>query len=212
MDATVFAYRELFRMTQLQGILQDICNVYLLICKTGKMVSNNENAIRDAFCEYLQNDCYKNNYTDVVKCYHVDTEAREGEHGRTDIRFLKVKDYEGQQVYYTIECKRLDGNNHLCKEYVDNGIRRFTLGKYPTYLGCNAMLGFVVCSIDLDETVNKVNSHLNFTEHLHIQDNTVSSIVRLESWHLAPDMFLLYHIWTNFSGVVEMEQSGAVNK
>ena len=203
MNATVFAYREPFRMIQLQGILQDICNVYLLICKTGKKVSNNENAIRDAFCEYLQNDCYKNNYTDVVKCYHVDTEAREGEHGRTDIRFLKVKDYEGQQVYYTIECKRLDGNNHLCKEYVDNGIRRFTTGKYPTYLGCNAMLGFVVCAIDLGETVNKVNSHLAVDEQIKTQSAKMDPLVRLDSQHKSPYNFVLYHLWTDFTGIVE---------
>lgn len=203
MDASVFAYRESFRMTQLQGILNDICNVYLLICKTGKNVSNNENAIRDAVCDYLQNDFYKNNYTNVVRCYHVDTEVREGDHGRTDIRFLKVKDYEGQQVYYTIECKRLDGNSHLCKEYVDNGIRRFTTGKYPTFLGCNAMLGFLVRAIDLAETINKVNSHLDVTEHLHIQSGTTSTMVRLESCHSVPNMFLLYHLWTDFSGIVE---------
>ncbi len=203
MDASVFAYRESFRMTQLQGILHDICNVYLLICKTGKNVSNNENAIRDAVCDYLQNDSYKNNYTNVVRCYHVDTEVREGDHGRTDIRFLKVKDYEGQQVYYTIECKRLDGNSHLCKEYVENGIRRFTTGKYPTFLGCNAMLGFLVRTIDLAETINKVNSHLDVTEHLHIQSGTTSTMVRLESCHPVPNMFLLYHLWTDFSGIVE---------
>lgn len=203
MDASVFAYRESFRMTQLQGILHDICNVYLLICKARKNVSNNENAIRDAVCDYLQNDTYKNNHTNVVKCYHVDTEVREGNHGRTDIRFLKVKDYESQEVYYTIECKRLDGNSHLCKEYVDNGIRRFTTGKYPTFLGCNAMLGFLVCAIDLAETINKVNSHLDVTEHLHIQNCTTSTMVRLESFHSVPNMFLLYHLWTDFSGIVE---------
>lgn len=202
MDATVFTYGELFRMTQLQGILRDVCNVFLSIINSGKKLSNDENAIRDAFCEYLQDDIYKNNNTDVVRCYHVDTEVREGERGRTDIRFLKVKDYEGQRVYYTIECKRLDGNSRLCKEYVYNGIHRFTTGKYPTYLGCNAMLGFVVCDIDLSETVNNVNCHLDATEHLHI-NSAMSSMVRLESWHSVPDMFLLYHLWTDFSGIVE---------
>lgn len=203
MDATVFAYRESFRMTQLRGILLDICNVYLLICKTGNKVANNENAIRDVFCHYLQNDSYKNNYTDVVRCYHVDTEVREGEHGRTDIRFLKVKDYEGQQVYYTVECKRLDGNNHLCKEYVDNGIRRFTTGKYPSYLGCNAMLGFVVCTINLTETINKVNSYLALDEHLKTNSTIMTQIVGLKSQHIVPYPFVLYHLWTDFSGMVE---------
>ena len=203
MDATVFAFIEPFRMTQLQGILHDICNVYLLICKTGKKVSNNENAIRDALCEYLQSDSYKINYTDVVKCYQVDNEVREGEHGRTDIRFLKVKEYEGQQVYYTIECKRLDGNSHLCKEYVVNGIRRFTTGKYPTYLGCNAMLGFVVSAIDLCKTIDKVNSHLTVDEHLLSMSTIASPIVEMQSHHISPCDFILYHLWTDFSRLVD---------
>ena len=203
MDATVFAFKEPFRMTQLQGLMRDICNVYLLICKAKKNVSNNENAIRDAICDYLQNDSYKNNHTDVVRCYHVDTEAREGEHGRTDIRFLKVKDYEGQQVYYTIECKRLDGGSHLCKEYVENGIRRFTTGKYPTYLGCNAMLGFVVCAIDLGATVDLVNIHLNTPEYLSFKSTVMSSVVKLKSQHTTPYNFVLYHLWTDFTGIVE---------
>lgn len=202
MDASVFVYAESFRMTQLQGILHDICNVYLLICKKEKKVLNDENAIRDAFGEYLQNDTYKNTFTDIVRCYQVDTEVREGERGRTDIRFLKVKDYEGQQVYYTIECKRLDNKSHLCKEYVENGIRRFTTGKYPTYLGCNAMLGFVICSIDLGETVGKVNSYLDTMEHLKTQSTAMSSMVRLESQHTAPQRFTLYHLWMNFSDLL----------
>ena len=65
------------------------------------------------------------------------------------------------------------------------------------------MLGFVVCAIELGETVNKVNSHLDVTEHLHIQDSAVNSMVRLQSWHSAPEIFLLYHLWTDFSGIVE---------
>jgi hypothetical protein len=202
MDASVFSYGESFRMTQLQGILHDICNVYLLICKTGKKVLNDENAIRDAFGEYLQNDTYKNTFTDIVRCYQVDTEVREGERGRTDIRFLKVKNYEGQQVYNTIECKRLDGKSRLCKEYVEHGIRRFTTGKYPTHLGCNAMLGFVVCPIDLSATVGKVNSYLDATEFLKTQSTAMSSMVRLESQHTASQRFTLYHLWMNFSGLL----------
>lgn len=202
MDATVFAYSEPFRMTQLRGILHDICIVYLLVCKAGKKVANNENAIRDEICSYLQDDDYKNNYTDVVKCYQVDTEVREGDCGRTDIRFLKTKEYEGQQVYYTIECKRLGSNNHLCKEYVDNGIRRFTKGKYPTYLGCNAMLGFVVCAINLRDTIDKVNNHLTADEYIKTKSTKMEPMVGLESQHMALHPFVLYHLWTDFSNLI----------
>ncbi len=202
MDASIFGYGENFRMLQLQGILHDICNVYLLICKSGKKVPNNENAIRDAFGEYLQNDSYKNKYTQTVRFYQVDTESREGEHGRTDIRFLKVIEYEGQQVYYTIECKRLDGTGNLCKEYVDSGIRRFTTGKYTTQLGCNAMIGFVVGNIDFAGTVGKINGHLMPNEYLQTQNTVMSAMVKLVSHHTIPHRFVLYHLWTDFSTLV----------
>lgn len=202
MDASVFVYSKSFRMTQLQGILHDVWNVYMLICNSVNKVQNNENAIRDALGVYLQSDTYKDTQTEVVRYYQVDTEVREGELGRTDIRFLKVKEYEGQQVYYTIECKRLDGHSRLCKEYVDNGIRRYTTGKYPTYLGCNAMLGFVVCSIDLGSTVNRINSYLVPNEHLQTLSTVMSPMVRLESQHDTPTRFLLYHLWMDVSGLI----------
>lgn len=203
MDASVFGYVENFRMLQLQGILRDISNVYLLICNSGKKVPNDENAIRDAFAMFLQSDAYKGTRTDTIRFYQVDTEVREGTRGRTDFRFLKVKEYEGQQVYYTVECKRLDGTGHLCKEYVDNGIRRFTTGKYPTYLGCNAMVGFVVSTIDLNATIDKVNSYLMADECLMTQSTVMKPIVSLESQHQTPQSFVLYHLWTDFSNLIE---------
>jgi len=203
MDASVFAYSAQFRLTQLQGILFDIGNVYLQIFNNGNKVANDENTIRDAFASFLQNDEYKNISTGFVRYYQVDTEVIEGIHGRTDIRFLKVKEYEGQQVYYTVECKRLDGKNHLCKEYVENGIRRFTTGKYPTQLGCNAMLGFVVCDIELGATVDKINRYLMPNEHLQTKSTEMLQMMRLESQHDTPHPFELYHLWTEFSKLVE---------
>lgn len=203
MDASVFGYGETFRLLQLQGIVRDICNVYMMICNSGKKMPNDENAIRDTFGKYLQCDTYKETSTDTVRFYQVDTEIREGTHGRTDIRFLKVKEYEGQQVYYTVECKRLDGTGRLCKEYADNGIRRFTTGKYSTPLGCNAMMGFVVCAIDLTATIDKVNGHLTASENLKTQYTEMAPMISLESLHQTPQRFVLYHLWTDFSNLVE---------
>ena len=202
MDASVFIYREAFYATQLRGIMEDIGQVYVLISQSGQRYSNDENTIRDAFSCYLQNDMYKTTSAPYVKNYQVDTEVREGTHGRTDIRFLQVCPYAGQQTYFIVECKRLDGTGHLSKEYVDNGIRRFTAGKYPTQLGCNAMLGFVVCAIDLHTTVGKVNNYLEVNEHLKTQSTTMEPLVRLESLHNTPHNFVLYHLWTDFSHLI----------
>lgn len=203
MDASVFAFNKPFYITQLQGILHDICNVYVLLSQTRRRVLNDENDIRDAFGDYLQDDTYKNTTTGFVRYYQVDTEARERPHGRTDIRFLQVMPYLGQNVYFTIECKRIDGQSRLCKEYVEEGIRRFTTGKYPTHLGCNAMLGFVVCAVDLGVTVGKVNSYMAPSEKLTTQSASMTKMVRLESQHNAPFRFILYHLWMDFSNLID---------
>jgi len=202
MDASKFGFREEFYKIQLQGLLKDICGVYSQICQSGMVLPNDENIIRDEFGKYLQDDTYKISSTHYALFYQVDTEVREGANGRTDIRFLQVNPYEGQHVYFTIECKRLDGKRHLCKEYVDNGIRRFTTEKYPTWLGCNAMLGFVVCAISLTATVDMINSYLGQTEHLSVVDSSMYSVAGLESHHSKPHYFDIFHLWMDFSGLV----------
>lgn len=103
----------------------DCVLVYSKISSSCKGLENNENKTRDAIEEYLADDDYKEYYTSTVKYFQVDAEVREGENGRTDIRFLQVIPYQGQKVYFTIECKRLDGTAFLSKEYVVHGIERF---------------------------------------------------------------------------------------
>lgn len=208
MDASVFRYKEAFYTAQLRGIMDDICQVYALISQSGQRFPNDENVIRDRLCSNLQNDTYKNTSTSYVRYYHVDTEVREGTHGRSDIRFLQVSPYIGQEVYYTIECKRLNGKNRLCKEYVNNGIRRFTTGKYRIQLGCNAMIGFVVCAINLGKTVDKINSYLAANEHLQTQCTVMSPMVKLETRHGTPTRFILYHLWLDFSDLIDLTTSG----
>ena len=160
MDASEFVFQEAFFLSQLQGLLNDICEVYSLICNSGRQIKNEENTIRDEFGTFFENQAYKNT-TSTAKDYFFESEGRQQKTaGRVDIRFLSPNCYGHQDAYFAIECKRLDGKSQLSKEYVDNGIRRFTTGKYPSLLGCNAMLGFVVCAIDLPATVSQINSHL----------------------------------------------------
>jgi hypothetical protein len=42
-----------------------------------------------------------------------------------------------------IECKRLKNNNRLCKEYYENGIRRFATGYYSERMPIAGMIGFI---------------------------------------------------------------------
>ena len=52
--------------------------------------------------------------------------------GRIDIRIIAKNDFEIDDAYYTIECKRLDNQNLLGEtglnaKYVKEGIKRFTI-------------------------------------------------------------------------------------
>jgi len=203
MDATVFAYRKVFYESQLQGILHDVCVVYQQICSNGNKVPNDENVIRNEFGKYFSNQTYKSSLTTACRYYYDYESCLQNTDGRVDMRFLPLDCFGVQDVFFAIECKRLDGKSHLCKEYVENGIRRFTTGKYPSYLGCNAMLGFVVCAIDLCATVDKVNSHLNTPEYLSTKSTVMFPMVQLISQHTTPYNFVLYHLWTDFSGLLK---------
>lgn len=203
MDASIFQYREAYYREQLQGLLKDICDVYVLISQSGQQLENDENTIRDEFGKYFENQTYKESTT-TAKYYFFESEGRRQKTaGRVDIRFLSPDCYGHQDAYFAIECKRLDGKSHLSKEYVDNGIRRFTSGKYPSLLGCNAMLGFVVCAIDLKQTVDQANGHLEQTEYLMIVSPSIGPIVEMESHHTTPNQFILFHLWMDFSKCVQ---------
>lgn len=202
MDASVFVFQKDFFMSQLQGLLNDICNVYLHICMNGRQIMNDENTIRDEFGVYFENQTYKDTTTTAKDFFFESEGRRQKTAGRVDIRFLSPNCYGHQDAYFAIECKRLDGNSHLSREYVDNGIKRYTTGKYPSLLGCNAMLGFVVCTIDLTATVSQINNHLAIGEHLRIVSKTMDTMIDLESHHSAPHDFVLYHLWLDFSGLV----------
>ena len=141
---------------------------------------NNENTIRNEFGKYFSDQSYKVTTT-TAKDYYYDYEVSlQKTSGRVDMRFLSPNCLAVQDFFFGIECKRLDGKRHLSKEYVENGIRRFTTGKYPSYLGCNAMLGFVICAIDIDDTVRYVNDNLTNEEHLTqvctLTANTVNNV------------------------------------
>ena len=59
--------------------------------------------------------------------------------GRVDIRILLKSDFEKDDAYYIVECKRIDGSADLNKKYVKEGVARFVTGKYSSYYGRNIM-------------------------------------------------------------------------
>ncbi len=206
MDAGIFQYKTLFRRKQLEGILTDCIAVYKIMLAEGKQLNNKENDIRDELTKYFQDDLFIENHTTAVKYFHVDTEIREGEHGRIDIRFLKVKPYETPSTYFTIECKRLDGGMSLNKKYVKEGIFRFTtLAKYKTTLGYNAMMGFMVKRFDIVGACDSINGQLADGEQLStVISNETEGYHKFESSHQNNiGTFTLFHLWLDFSACIK---------
>lgn len=207
MDVAIFGYSEAYYQSQLKGLLHDIAVVYERILQSGVKLPNNENTIRNEFGKYFSDQSYKATTT-TAKDYYYDYEVSlQKTAGRVDMRFLSPNCFGVQDYFFGIECKRLDGTKHLSKEYVVNGIRRFTTGKYPSYLGCNAMLGFVVCPIDLDEIVGYVNNNLSVDEYLQQVGTATARTVGFESSHTSPYHLVLYHLWMIFAGMIADESA-----
>lgn len=97
--------------------------------------------------------------------------------GRTDIPvylievFLRYGEHDPHAI---IECKRLDGSNaHLCREYVVEGVDRFSSGKYAENHGAGFMTGYLLQG-DALQGARGVNAYLSrvgrAAEHLAASD------------------------------------------
>ena len=209
MSASAFEYCVSYFNTTFEDILKGIIITYsCIIAAKTKIPLNNENAIRDIFLskEYLKNINFRNSNPPMAN-YHFDKETAEDK-GRADIRILRVNDYIDDDAYYIIECKRLDGKNKLNKEYIFNGIKRFTNEKkYKFHEHTAGMIGFVVSNMDINENVICINNLLqnNFTE--------INTEKELTEKQITPDFKysyysnhkvknstkIIYHLMFNFS-------------
>jgi hypothetical protein len=134
-------------------------------CSSHK-IANNEIKIRDyLFANYLNNDAVMRKigfdnfrfFPETPENYLDSTPL-----GRADLQVFSIDDFSNRQRYFIIECKRLDGNLTLNREYIDEGIRRFTgeRPKYTSYHKMNCMLGFIVKNIDMDTNIARINQLL----------------------------------------------------
>lgn len=219
LNATTFVYSQIRRDSYFESILISCVDAYNDIVGSPNKLENNENKIRDRFLKLLQDLNFKQSHK--LKNLKFDKETCENT-GRADIRVLPTKaEYINDEEYYIIECKRLDsknlyGTSGLNAEYVKNGICRFVSGYYSTYYGCNAMFGFVVEHVDMEnDIVNNINSMLNVTmTNDHDVDVNASVIQQMcnqdfansypysylsTHTHISGKELVLYHLMFDFS-------------
>ena len=218
LNASSFIYSPVRRDKYLEFILIVCINIYYTITKSAIKIENNENIIRDVFIKYLQNKEFKKKYQ--LRYLKFDPETKERA-GRSDIRVLPTKDeYIDDDAYYIIECKRLNssnltGNYGLNAEYIKNGICRFVSNYYSSYYDCNAMFGFVVEAMDINQNINQINALLpnSYTnqQEVTVNANAILPLVYTDfangypysyvskHRHISNKEFVLYHLMFDFS-------------
>lgn len=223
LDAAAFAYSCLRRDTYFEAILTKCVVVYNLICSTSTKLENDENKIRDNFLDYLKDVKFKE-YIDLPFLVF-DKEIPE-KTGRADIRILPTKQkYVDDKAYYLIECKRinavnLSGDTGLNAEYIKNGICRFVSNYYSSFFDCNAMFGFVVEAMDINQNIGHINALLpnsyTIRHGVTVNANTIQPIEYADFAEGYPYSYiskhrrtggnelLLYHLMFDFSQIIRV--------
>lgn len=205
---------ELYRANfeKITNYILDICELVVEDYEQKQIkLPNDENRIRSIILEeYLK----KQKDTYGMSDYRFDLEIPEnyvgnGQHiGRVDIRILLKNDFEKDDAYYIIECKRIDGTSDLNKKYVKEGVARFIIQKYSSYYGRNIMLGFVVKKIDIYANVQLIEGIQNAdsNEHMHgkfklVENNSMAKVYKC-MYQIPSGKVELCHIFSDFSSVM----------
>lgn len=190
----------------------DICELIVEDYERKKFkLPNDENKIRSIMLEeYMKTQKSVYGMSD----YRFELEVPEnyagnGQHiGRVDIRILLKSDFEKEDAYYIIECKRIDGTADLNKKYVKEGIARFITQKYSSYYGRNIMLGFVVKKIDMSANARLIEEIQNteLDQYMHGDFQLVKSEGVTKSYkcmyQIQSGEVELRHIFSDYSSIM----------
>jgi len=227
-SADIFRYSELAYDEQFIVILEGIVIAFNNMLSDFNSIENKETTIRNYLCKnYLQNDTFRQKYFLIPFDFDAESAViKDGQEvGYIDIKIKTVESFQNTQNYYTIECKRLDGdyldqrkkqptlkNYSLATEYITNGIVRFVEKKYPTTLGVNGMVAFIVQATNIDNGVLAIN---NLISNRFKNTNTTQLLSKIDiisefdfayiSSHLDIENtnFDLYHLMLDYSTIIE---------
>jgi len=209
LNADIFIESEEIYQNDFINLLEKIQLCYELMIKNEEIVTNDENDIRDVLLlKYLKNDDIRSKDC-LINGFIFDREVQEDKtNGRVDIKISTPDTCKISSAYYTIECKRLDdvnvkGKTGLNGKYIEDGIVRFIDKKYSSYYEINAMIGFIVKSLDINNNINDIN---NISDtYFKTETNTALKITNFKSFysssHIRTDKIeiTLYHLMFDFS-------------
>lgn len=213
-NASSFVHSLEIYEVEFKNILRGITYCYKMMIKNNVSVpANDENKIRDIL---LLNYLKKREIKTKAKLtdYRFDREIPEDTtKGRVDIRIISKNDFEIDEAYYIIECKRLNNKNltgitGLNAEYIKNGVLRFVERKYSAYYQVNGMIGFVIEHMDIVKNIKNINlllknnfKHANTKKKLILVDFIKDFKHSYSSAHedIKGKEIKLYHLMFDFS-------------
>jgi len=188
----------------LKYLLNSLYLCYKKIISEVSSISHKENDIRDVFISDNYLESHKIREELGVKEFQFDKEISTLK-GRADIRvFNMIEKLSGQEKpYYYIECKVLDSSkpssadSNLYSKYINNGIKRYIDGVYPTHNEANGMLGFFIKPANIK---NQCEFFSDLKPHVFIEDFPSAYI----SEHLSSNSkkIILYHLMLDFSSKI----------
>jgi hypothetical protein len=193
----------------------------------GLKISNDEIIIRNRLVEkYLDDDIIREKIGIDILCLRFIPEKSEGYDdntdsyiGRTDISVVTKNWLENDRKdYYTIECKRIDGNTKLNRCYVNEGVVRFLntggIVKYASYHKKNILYGFVVKNVNINNNIIKIESMQReslgniLKSNMSLLDNNDEYSSCRCKYEVNNDILELRHIFYNFSEIVSEKKRG----
>jgi len=216
LNAMGYGYNATNYTAEFQRVLCGVFACYTMMLKDNIVVPNDENEIRNVLLDDYLNDNTVRKQTDLI-WYSFNKEVPEQD-GRVDIKVEFRNPFISTKAYYIIECKRLNNKNAtgisgLNAEYIKSGIYRFVSKYYSTNCGVNAMIGFVVEQLNIEENVKNINSLLN-----NPKLNNCNTTQEIQQAAFIPDFefhycsehrnienedFILYHLMLDFSNNIK---------
>lgn len=146
-------------------------------------LKNNEETIRNLLVEkYLEEPLVREELNIEAFLFQAEpAQIKEGvTRGYLDIKVLMQQDSfkNPKKNFFTIECKRLDGNKSLNSKYIQEGILRFIQpDKYPSHYGINGMIGFLVRNFNIDSNIDNINDLIKTDQnHIIVKNCTSQSL------------------------------------
>lgn len=207
----VYSYSEIIKNEKIEYTkLED--NKYWVVLETGK--EKPEEYIRNVFLDkkYMRNKKLKREF-DVNDLEFLPETGEMKERqiiGYHDIRVTglgrKILKEADEDIYFSIECKRLNSANQSPDKYVNEGIIRYTTGKYSEKMPIAGMIAFIEDNhLDYLNEINKVlQKHKTIeSEQFLMQSKTGYNIYN--SKHLKSKnkhQILINHFLFNFAPII----------